>query len=112
MDLTLRNLAAMGRRWWWLLLLAPLVSGLVAFVQVSRQQDLYRASSTVEINPPTMGSTDTFTYYDSSIVATYQQLITTSAVLDPVIDSLELPYSEDVLRSKITTSPAAGSCWM
>ena len=88
MDLTLHNLAAMARRWWWLLLLAPLVAGTVAFAQVSRQQDLYSASSTVEINPPTMG-TDTYSYYDSSIVATYQALITTSAVLQPVIDDLD-----------------------
>lgn len=108
MDLTLRNLAAMARRWWWLLLLAPLVAGTVAFLQVNRQQELYSASSTVEINPPTMG-TDTFTYYDASIVATYQQLITTSAVLGPVIDNLGLPLTEDQLRAKITTSPIANT---
>lgn len=108
MDLTLRNLAAMARRWWWLLLLAPLVAGTVAFLQVSRQQELYSASSTVEINPPTMG-TDTFTYYDSSIVATYQQLITTSAVLDPVIEKLGLPLTDDQLRAKITTQPIAST---
>lgn len=94
----------MARRWWWLLVLAPLVAGTVAFVQVSRQQDMYRASSTVEINPPSMG-TDTYTYYDSSIVATYQQLITTSGVLDPVIDNLGLPLTESDLRAKITTEP-------
>jgi capsular exopolysaccharide synthesis family protein len=87
-----------------LLILAPLVAGTVAFIQVSRQQDLYRASSTVEINPPTMGM-DTYSYYDSSIVATYQQLITTSGVLGPVIDNLNLPYTESELRAKITTEP-------
>jgi len=51
----------MARRWWWLLVLAPLVAGTVAFIQVSRQQEMYRASSTVEINPPSMG-TDSYTY--------------------------------------------------
>lgn len=104
MDLTLLNLAAMARRWWWLLLLAPLVAGVTAFVQVSRQQEMYRASSTVEINPPTMG-TDQYTYYDSSIVATYRELITTSGVLQPVIEDLQLPLTEDQLRAKITTAP-------
>lgn len=94
----------MARRWWWLLLLAPLVAGSVAFFQVSRQQELYRASATVEINPPSSGL-DTFSYYDGSIVATYQTLITTSAVLQPVIESLQLPYSEAELRSKITLTP-------
>lgn len=108
MDLTLHNLAAMARRWWWLLLLTPLVAGVVAFAQVSRQQDLYRASATVEINPPSMG-TDQFTYYDTSIVATYRELITTSGVLQPVIDALELPLSEAELRAKITTEPIAST---
>jgi len=103
-DLTLLNLAAMARRWWWLLLLAPLIAGVTAFVQVSRQQEMYRASSTVEINPPTMG-TDQYTYYDSSIVATYRELITTSGVLQPVIKDLQLPLTEDQLRAKITTAP-------
>lgn len=108
MDLTLHNLAAMARRWWWLLLLAPLVAGLVAFTQVSRQQELYRAAATVEINPPSMG-TDQFTYYDSSIVATYRELITTTGVLQPVIDDLNVPLSEDELRAKITTEPIANT---
>lgn len=104
MDLTLRNLVAMARRWWWLLLLAPLVAGATAFVQVSRQQNLYRASSTVEINPPSLGNSQ-FTYFDSSIVATYRELITTTAVLQPVINGLHLPIGEDELRAKITTEP-------
>src|SRR5215204_1453008 len=98
----------MARRWWWLLVLAPLVAGAVAFAQVSRQQDLYSSSSTVEINPPTMG-TDQFTYYDSSIVATYQALITTSQVLGPVIENLDIPLSEAELRAKITTEPIAST---
>lgn len=108
MDLTLHNLAAMAKRWWWLLLLAPLVAGSVAFFQVSRQQELYSATATVEINPPSSGL-DTFSYYDGSIVATYQALITTSAVLQPVVENLQLPYSEDMLRSKITLTPIANT---
>ncbi len=98
----------MARRWWWLLVLAPLVAGTVAFAQVSRQQELYSASSTVEINPPTMGA-DQFSYYDNSVVATYQALITTSAVLQPVIDDLKLPLTEDQLRAKIITAPLANT---
>ena len=108
MDLTLHNLATMARRWWWLLVLAPLVAGLVAFFQVSRQQDLYRASATVEINPPST-TMDQYTYYDSSIVATYRELITTDGVLKPVIDDLDLPYSASELRAKITTEPVTNT---
>ncbi|MCO5223480.1 MAG: polysaccharide biosynthesis tyrosine autokinase [Thermomicrobiales bacterium] len=108
MDLTLHNLVAMGRRWWWLLLLAPLVAGSVAFFQVSRQQELYSASSTIEINPPSTG-TDQYTYYDGSIVATYRELITTDGVLAPVIEKLDLPLTTNQLRAKISTAPIANT---
>ncbi len=103
MDLSFSNLIQLCRRWWWLLLLAPLVSGVVAFSQVSRQQELYSASATVEINPPSLG-TD-FIYYDPTIVATYRELITTTSVLGPLIDRLDLPLTEAELRSKISTEP-------
>jgi capsular exopolysaccharide synthesis family protein len=104
LDLSVKNLIQIGLRWWWLLLLAPLVAGGVAFFQVSRQQELYSASSTVEINPPTLGA-NTFSYYDPSIVATYRELITTTSVLGPLIDRLDIPLSESRLRGKISTSP-------
>jgi len=104
LDLSFRNLIQLGRKWWWLLVLAPLVAGLVAFLQVSRQQELYSASATVEINPPTLGST-TYSYYDPTVVSTYRELITTTSVLGPLIERLDLPISESQLRSQITTEP-------
>ncbi|MGE3798876.1 MAG: polysaccharide biosynthesis tyrosine autokinase, partial [Thermomicrobiales bacterium] len=104
MDLSFRNLIQLGRRWWWLLVLAPLVAGTVAFVQVSRQQKLYSASATVEINPPTLGP-NTFSYYDPTIVSTYRELITTTSVLGPLVERLDLPISEVQLRSQISTTP-------
>ncbi|CAN5869782.1 hypothetical protein BH24CHL4_BH24CHL4_02750 [soil metagenome] len=106
MDLSVNNLFQLGRRWWWLLLLAPLVAGGVAFIQVSRQQELYSSSATVEINPPSVGA-DTFSFYDPSIVATYRELITTTAVLGPLVDRLDLPITETELRGKISTEPVA-----
>jgi capsular exopolysaccharide synthesis family protein len=104
LDLSFRNLILLGRQWWWLLILAPLVAGSVAFFQVSRQQELYSASATVEINPPTLGTTS-YSYYDPTIVSTYRELITTSAVLGPLIERLDLSISEGQLRSQISTEP-------
>lgn len=85
-------------------MLAPVVAGTVAFIQVSRQQELYSASALVEINPPTLGTTS-YSYYDPTIVSTYRELITTSSVLAPLIDRLDLPIAEEQLRSQITTEP-------
>jgi capsular exopolysaccharide synthesis family protein len=104
LDHSVRNLLQLGRRWWWLLVLAPLIAGGVAFIQVSRHQDLYRASATVEINPPSVGA-DQFSFFDPTIVATYRELIATDAVLDPMIERLGLPIDAAELRSKITTEP-------
>lgn len=108
MDLSLRNLIQMGRRWWWLLVLAPLLAGLSAYWTVSQQTDMYSASATVEINPPTLEDT-TSSYADSNIVATYRELITTSKVLLPFIEANNLSYTESELRAKISTSPVANT---
>src|SRR5262249_9617317 len=92
------------------LVLAPLLAGASAYFTVSRQTPMYAASATVEINPPTAGITaDTFTNYDENIVATYRQLLTTSAVLQPFIQQNGLPYTEEQLRKMISASPIANT---
>ncbi len=104
MDLSLHALIQIGRKWWWLLLLAPILAAGSAFYTLSRQTPMYAASSMVEINPPSMNA-DTFSYYDTNIVATYRTYITTSQVLDPFIEANNLPYTDAQLRAKVSTVP-------
>jgi capsular exopolysaccharide synthesis family protein len=106
MDLSIQNLLNVARRWWWILLLAPLIAGGVAFIQVSRQQEQFRAAATVEVNPPSVNA-DTYTAFNPGIVSTHRELITTSAVLQPLLERLDLPLTEEELRDKVTISPIA-----
>lgn len=102
MEINAKAIFGMARRWWWLLLLIPAVTGAAAYYSMSRQTPMYAASSTVEINPPSM-SADTFSYYDSNLVATYQEFVDTSSVLGPFIEKNNLPYTEEQLRDRIST---------
>src|SRR4051812_19901643 len=98
-DLNLKKMLDMGRRWWWLIVLVTFLAGGSAYYTVSKQTKMYAATATVEINPPTIDSSST-SYYDTNIVATYRALITTSSVLQPYIDSSGIPYDIDHLRDK------------
>jgi len=105
-ELELRQLFRYARHWWWLLILGPLIAGGAAYFAASRQQPLYSASATLQVNPPqTSGSIDFSALQGSkSLAETYRQLITTGTVLAPVVDTLKLPYNVDALEGKVSAS--------
>lgn len=101
----MRQLVRIGRRWWWLLLLAPLVAGATAYIVSERQQPLYSASVVLRINPPATGTFDANAVRVSQELGeTYRSLITFKPVLDRTIERLDLPYSTEELRDKVTAS--------
>jgi non-specific protein-tyrosine kinase len=104
MELDLRQVMRIVRRWWWIAVLVPLLFGVLAFVMTSRQQPKYMATATLFINPANgSGTTD----YNSVLTAerlskTYQKLAKNRAVLDKVIADLHLPMDADALGNDIT----------
>ncbi len=102
MDLSLSQLIKIARRWWWLIILAPLIGGGTAYVSADRQTPLYSASVTIQVNPPnTQNSVDLSAINGAQRLAeTYRQLIRTYVVLDPLIESLDLPYDVGTLLGK------------
>ncbi|MBA2469220.1 MAG: polysaccharide biosynthesis tyrosine autokinase [Chloroflexia bacterium] len=101
----MRQLVRIGRRWWWLLLLAPLIAGATAYVVSDRQQPLYSASVVLRINPPVSGTLDVNAVrLSQELGETYRSLITFTPVLDQTIAALDLPYSTEELRAKVTAS--------
>jgi len=93
----------MARRWWFVLLLVPLLTGGTTYVVVSRQQPLYAATATLQVNPP---QNETATYSTllgtMSLAETYKLLITTRPVLGQAATSLG--YREDALGGAVSAS--------
>lgn len=110
LNLDLRRLIGIARRWWWLLLLAPLVAGAAARYASSQQQPLYAATAILKINPPQTGGTNYLEVEGTKSVAeTYRQLITTRPVLESVVMQLDLPYGPEKLEDKVSATTVPGT---
>lgn len=105
MELDLRQLTRIARRWWWLLLLAPIVAASSAFVVSNRQTPLYSATAVLRINPPAQSELNQQVFnVTTNLGETYRQLITYDPVLQRVVDTLKLPYGPSELRTNVTAS--------
>jgi len=111
LDLDLRQLSRLVRRWWWLLLLAPLLAAGAAYATSSRQAPLYSATATLLINPSqTQGQQElTGLQAGERLGATYQRLVATDPILQAVIDRLSLTMTVDELQKRITASAVTGT---
>ncbi|MEA2511555.1 MAG: tyrosine-protein kinase [Thermomicrobiales bacterium] len=107
MDLSLHQLFRIARHWWWLFLLATILAGGTAYWSSSRQQPLYSASATIQVNPPQSSSdavNQSVLQGSQSLAETYRQLITTRKVLEPLVAQLHLPYDVATLQDKVSAS--------
>ncbi|MGH2559455.1 MAG: polysaccharide biosynthesis tyrosine autokinase, partial [Thermomicrobiales bacterium] len=106
MEIELRQLFRYARRWWWVLLLLPVAAGATSYAISSRQQPLYSATATLMINPAPGSTTGDINTVNAAqrLATTYQQLVVTQPVLQPVIETLQLPYRVDELQDKVSAS--------
>ncbi len=105
MNIGPQQLVRMTRRWWWLPLLLALASAGCAFWVSSHQEPVYAASVRLFINagPFSSASLDFNAIRGSqSLAATYEELLTTRDVLQPVIDRLGLPYTVEELQGNVS----------
>ncbi|MDP9366943.1 MAG: polysaccharide biosynthesis tyrosine autokinase [Chloroflexota bacterium] len=105
MEIGPQQLVRMARRWWWLPLLLAVASAGCAFWVSSQQQPVYAASARLFINSGQSGS-DSLDFNairgSQSLAATYEELLTTRNVLQPVIDQLGLPYRVEELQGNVS----------
>ncbi len=105
MDIGPQQLVRMARRWWWLPLLLAVASAGCAYWVSSQQQPVYAASARLFINAGQFSS-DSVDFNairgSQSLAATYQELLTTRDVLQPVIDRLGLPYGVEALQGNVS----------
>jgi len=103
LELDLRQIIRLGRRWWWLFLLAPLVAGFTARIFLTRNQvkttPFYVATATLLINP--IQSTGRLNYS----LTTYSELLLTKPVLETALADVDLPFDAETLRSRVSSEP-------
>jgi capsular exopolysaccharide synthesis family protein len=99
-------LRSIARRWLIVVLLGALGSG-AGFAYAASLPVLYRATSSVFVSSPRGESTNElvqgFTFTEK-LVQSYTQLATMPAVLEPVIDSLDLDTTATALATSVSAS--------
>lgn len=110
-NLNLRQLLRIGRRWWWLLLILPLLGGGAAYGVSMRQQPLYSAPVTLLVSPVqgTGGVDYNGVQGSQSLAETYRELVRTAPVLDPAVAKLHLPYNHSLLAKHVTAVTQPGT---
>jgi len=96
---------ALLRRCWAFLLVAALLGGAVAVGLGLRQDDRYSSTASVFLSPgqgQSVGELAQGSSYTEGLVQSYVRLVTTPAVLTPVIDQLGLDTSAKALAGSIT----------
>lgn len=108
-DLDARALFGALRRWWWIAVGLPLLTAGIVYLIVSRQTPMYRATATLTVTAPSSGNDPQLDPTRSVALAqTYQELVLTQEVLQPVADRLGGDFTVEVLRGVVTaTSPAS-----
>jgi capsular exopolysaccharide synthesis family protein len=108
LELDLRQLMRIGRRWWWLLLLTTLLAAGSAWLAMDRQEPLYSSTVTLRVNPPVGSAGDLSALtLTQNLTETYRQMIVLDPVLQGVVEQLGLPYDVDELKSMATASAVA-----
>jgi len=87
-------------RYWWLVLVGAAVGAAIAFVLASRQQPLYKASTTLMVGGSLEATNPTTSEVQASekLAQTYVEIAKTRPVLDGTISALGLPewsFTED-----------------
>lgn len=94
-------------RRWQVVLLLGILGGLGGYAYASTLPTMYRATSSVFVSSPRGDTTNElvqgFTFTEK-LVQSYSQLATMPAVLQPVIDNLELDTTPAALASRVSAS--------
>jgi polysaccharide biosynthesis transport protein len=106
--MTLPDILKMVRQWWWVLIIAPVIAGATAFLISSTMTPIYQAQATTLIEHPVadgMSSDLQSIQAAERRTQTLSRLVTTSSVLEPVIEEMNLERSVEEFREDISVSP-------
>lgn len=114
METELAQYIRLIRRWLWLIVLAAFLAGGAAYLQASRQIDVYRASATISVGSyfqapnPTAGEI----YTGQQLAQNYVVLAKSRSVLEAAIDAGDLPISVGALSDSISASVIEGTTFI
>ncbi len=94
-------------RWVWLIILGVVIAGGTAFLVSKNTTPVYRAEARYLIDEaPGAGSSNEYSQIltEQRLAQTYVQIMTTNQVLEETIQRLELPFTINQLKSKVTVS--------
>ncbi|MEB2289426.1 MAG: polysaccharide biosynthesis tyrosine autokinase [Anaerolineae bacterium] len=106
METELVQYIRLVRRWLWLIVLAAFLAGGAAYLQASRQLDLYQARATISVGTyfqapnPTSGEI----YTGMQLAQNYVILAKSHSVLQAAIDEGNLPISVGALSASLSAS--------
>lgn len=107
MQNTLSHLRLLARRWWRLVVLGVLLCGGTTYVISKLAHPVYRATATLIVSFQSVSSYDSVTA-GLQATSTYAQLLTSPAVLDPVV-SVHPKMTRQQLSAMITVTPVPNS---
>lgn len=101
--ISLRGIAGSLRKFWWIVVAAAVIGALGSYVYASLQTPLYKATASLyfALNQSTSASDlNQGSAYTQSQMLSFAQLVTSSRVLEPVIDDLGLDATpRELVRS-------------
>ncbi len=108
MQNTVSYFMLLAKRWWWLVILGIVLCGGTTYVISKKTHPVYLATATLIVNFQT--STSSFDSVRASVeaVPTYAQLLTSPAVLQPVL-ALHPGMTMNQLNAMITVTPKPNS---
>jgi len=105
MELDLKQLVQIARRWWWLLTMLPMLAGGSAYAFSINMTPQYSATVMLQVNPPAAAALDIDSLrLTQDLTETYRRLIITWPVLQEVIDTLDLQMDVDELAKRTTAT--------
>lgn len=111
MGLSLPGAVRFVRRWWLVLVIVPLVTGALAVAFGATRTPMYASSATLLVSIPQSSSLDG---YNANLLAqdlavTYQTLVRTDPVLQPVAAAANPPLTTNELRANTAVGGSSGA---
>ena len=103
----IRWIFAVIRRWWWMIVCGTLLAGITAYLFSTNMTPIYEASTTVLVQPAQSSTSSELTTLltGQSLALTYSQMMKSAAVLNKVIEKLELVETVEKLSKKVSIEP-------